>query len=230
MPAAALLITFGMKKTMKHSPIRAAASAPQPMTRRALAKQLTRAKLLEAAREMFAERGYEAATVRDIAAAAGLSTGAVFASFTDKADLFNEVIVAEYEFMHASMVAATDEAAPARETLLNLLTLAYESYLTQIRLVQAALSFCWTRDLLSEPRHMAAVELVRGHLAGVLERGVESGELSPALDVRLTSEMLWETYLSNYRRVIFEGWGHEALSGRMADQLDVLISERKAAA
>jgi len=200
------------------------------MTRRALAKQLTRARLLESARGMFADRGYEAATVRDIAAAANLSTGAVFASFTDKADLFNEVIVAEYEFMHASMVAATDERAPARETLLNLLTMAYEAYLTDIRLVQAALSFCWTRDLLSEPRHMAAVDLVRGHLAGVLQRGVDSGELSPVLDVRLTSEMLWETYLSNYRRVIFDGWGREALEGRMASQLDVLISERRIAA
>jgi len=215
---------------MKHSPIRAVAAAPQPMTRRALAKQLTRAKLLEAAREMFAERGYEAATVRDIAAAANLSTGAVFASFSDKADLFNEVIVAEYEFMHASMVAATDEAAPARETLLNLLSLAYEAYLTDIRLVQAALSFCWLHDLLSEPRHIAAVDLVRGHIASVLQRGVDSGELSPTLDVKLTSEMLWEAYLSNFRRVIFEGRGREALRTRIASQLDVLISQRKAAA
>jgi len=215
---------------MKHSPIHAATLPPQPMTRRALAKKLTRAKLIEAAREMFADRGYEAATVRDIAAAANLSTGAVFASFADKADLFNEVIVAEYELMHAGMVAATDETAPARETLLNLLTLAYEAYVTQIRLVQAALSFCWIRDLLSEPRHMAAVDLVRGHLAEVLQRGVDSGELSVSLDVKLTSEMLWETYLSNYRRVIFEGWGSEALRARITSQLDVLISERKLAA
>jgi AcrR family transcriptional regulator len=215
---------------MKHSPIRAIAAAPQPLTRRALAKQLTRTKLLESAREMFAVRGYEAATVRDIAAAANLSTGAVFASFTDKADLFKEVIVAEYELMHASMVAATDETAPARETLLNLLTLSYEAYLTDIRLVQAALSFCWLHDLLSEPRHIVAVDLVRGHIADVLQRGVDSGELSPALDVNLTSEMLWETYLCNYRRVVFEGRGPDALSARIASQLDVLISPRKAAA
>lgn len=215
---------------MKHSPIRAVAAAPQPLTRRALAKQLTRARLLEAAREMFADRGYEAATVRDIAAAANLSTGAVFASFADKADLFSEVIVAEYEFMHAAMVAATDVTTPARETLLNLLTMAYDSYLSQTRLVQAALGFCWMRDLVSETRHMEAVELVRGHLASVLQRGVDSGELAPTLDVKLTSEMLWETYLSNYRGVIFEGWGREALRARMENQLDVLISERKLAA
>jgi len=230
MSPAVRLTASGMKKTMKHSPIRAVAMAPQPITRRALAKQLTRTKLLQAAREMFAERGYEAATVRDIAAAAGLSTGAVFASFADKADLFSEVIVAEYEFIYSSMAAATDEAAPARETLLNLLTMAYEAYLAQIRLVQAALGFCWMRDLLSEKRHMEAVDLVRNHLAGVLQRGVESGELSRSLDAKLTSEMLWETYLSNYRGVIFEGWGRDALRARMASQLDVLISERKLAA
>ncbi len=215
---------------MKHSPIRGVASAQQPLTRRALAKQLTRTKLIEAARDMFADRGYEAATVRDIAAAANLSTGAVFASFSDKADLFNEVIVAEYELMHAAMVAATDPSAPARETLIKLLTMAYQSYHGQIRLVQAALSFCWMRDLLSEPRHMAAVDLVRGHLGNVLQCGVEHGELSADLDVRLTSEMLWETYLSNYRRVIYEGWGPDALRTRMISQLDVLISPRKAAA
>ena len=63
-----------------------------PMTRRALAKQRTRRQLLDAAKRLFNERGYEAATVREIAAAAGLSTGAVFASFADKADLFGEVI------------------------------------------------------------------------------------------------------------------------------------------
>ncbi len=215
---------------MKHSPIHAVAAAHQPPTRRAQAKQVTRARLLQAAREMFAERGYEAATVRDIAAAANLSTGAVFASFTDKADLFNEVIVAEYEFMHADMVAATDARAPARETLIDLLTLAYEAYLTDIRLVQSALSFCWLHDLLSEPRHIAAVDLVRGHIAGVLQRGVDSGELSPDLNVKLTSEMLWEAYLSNFRRVIFEGRGRESLRARIASQLDVLISPRKVAA
>ena len=40
--------------------------------------------VLAAARQLFSESGYEGATIRDIAAAAGMSTGAVFANFTDK--------------------------------------------------------------------------------------------------------------------------------------------------
>ena len=95
---------------MMHHPIRGA-DAAVPTTRRALAKQRTRMKLLDAARELFADRGYEAATVRDIAAAADLSTGAVFASFTDKADLFNEVIVADYEALYQRMASAAGRRA-----------------------------------------------------------------------------------------------------------------------
>src|SRR5690348_6073337 len=40
----------------------------QPLTRRALAKRKTRRALLDAAKRLFNERGYEAATVRGIAA------------------------------------------------------------------------------------------------------------------------------------------------------------------
>ena len=62
---------------------------------RALAKLRTREKILAAAKALFAEHGYEAATIRDIARQAGMSTGAVFASFTDKSDLFTEIAETE---------------------------------------------------------------------------------------------------------------------------------------
>eukprot|EP01035_Chromulina_nebulosa_P023716 gene23716-30757_t len=66
------------------------------LTRRAMAKQQTREKVLQAAREMFIERGYEGATIRDIARAAGMSTGAVFASFTDKPELFDAILSEDF--------------------------------------------------------------------------------------------------------------------------------------
>lgn len=48
----------------------------------------SRAKILATAKAEFAQRGYEAANMRAIAAAAGMSTGAIFAHFTDKAALW----------------------------------------------------------------------------------------------------------------------------------------------
>ena len=97
----------------------------QPMTRRALAKQHTRRKLLDAARRLFNERGYEAATVREIAAAAGLSTGAVFASFADKADLFGEVILDDHGALEEHLKAADDKGPATEAALLKLFATAY---------------------------------------------------------------------------------------------------------
>ena len=47
----------------------------------------SRASLLQAAVEVFTERGYEAATVADIAERAGVTTGALYAHFHGKLDL-----------------------------------------------------------------------------------------------------------------------------------------------
>ena len=51
----------------------------------------TRRKILSAARELFARRGYEQTGIRDIAGAIQMSVGAVFANFRGKADVFREV-------------------------------------------------------------------------------------------------------------------------------------------
>lgn len=72
------------------TPVAANDAAPKPNLRK-LAKASTRAKVLQAGRELFEERGYEGSTIRDVARHTGMSTGAVFASFTDKADLYRAV-------------------------------------------------------------------------------------------------------------------------------------------
>ncbi len=56
--------------------------------RRERRKAETRARLLEAARRTFVERGYHATRPQDIAAAADLATGTFYVHFEDKADAF----------------------------------------------------------------------------------------------------------------------------------------------
>src|SRR2546423_3604385 len=52
----------------------------------------TRSRLLEAAVEVFAEDGYEGARVQEIARRAGLTTGAIYAQFRNKAELLQQAI------------------------------------------------------------------------------------------------------------------------------------------
>lgn len=62
-------------------------SSDPPGRRRRPTREQTRARLLDAAATVFIERGIAAATVDEIAEAAGFSRGAVYSNFTDKDDL-----------------------------------------------------------------------------------------------------------------------------------------------
>lgn len=80
---------------------------PRP-NRRKLAKARTRAKIVEVAKRLFEANGYAATTIRDIAREVGMSTGAVFSNFTDKADLWMAVTGTE-----APVETSVSRAAPA---------------------------------------------------------------------------------------------------------------------
>ena len=60
------------------------------MTRptRAQRRQQTRARLLDAAGQVFARRGFHAATLDEVAEAAGYTKGAVYSNFANKDELF----------------------------------------------------------------------------------------------------------------------------------------------
>jgi TetR/AcrR family acrAB operon transcriptional repressor len=53
---------------------------------------ITRATVLKAALSVFSAKGYDAATLDDISAAAGVTRGAIYWHFKSKADLYNTLI------------------------------------------------------------------------------------------------------------------------------------------
>ena len=78
----------------------------------------TRDRLLEAAVEVFSEKGFEGARVGDIARRAGLTTGAIYAQFVNKADLLREAIErSSAQGLNRLMPAGADGAGPASQLL-----------------------------------------------------------------------------------------------------------------
>ncbi len=69
--------------------------------------------LLRAATEVFTRRGFDAAQSPEIAALAGVSTGAFYRYFADKRQAFVEMMAAHLERAHAEVMA---ELVPARFT------------------------------------------------------------------------------------------------------------------
>ncbi len=210
---------------MKHvSPIQAAEEAPiKAPTRRALAKQQTRAKVLAAARRLFSEQGYEGATIRDIASAAGMSTGAVFANFSDKSELFREIMLVDMAALADSMSAAGARGANVDDSLLKIFLAGYSFYRSQLPLARAAFSVGWSPEDGPALRSAPPVQALHALVTEALKRGVEKGEVTNA-DLELRAQMLFETYLSNYPQAIFEGWTLEALESRSRDQIRILLA------
>ncbi|HEX4179484.1 MAG TPA: TetR family transcriptional regulator [Caulobacteraceae bacterium] len=200
------------------------------MTQRSLAKLRTRQRLLAAAKQLVADRGYEAATLRDVAALAEMSTGAVFANFADKADLFNEVIVDDLAELLDEMTRAASAAATARDAVLAMLTAGYALHAERLSLVQAQMGFSWSCGRPLQQRRGAPVARIRAALANALQAGVASGELATSMDAELIAEMAWDSYEAGYRHAIFEGWGLANLRAYAETRIDVLLDGYRPAA
>src|SRR5687768_2483524 len=92
-------------------------------------RERTRAALLESARELIREKGYEKTTLEEVAQRAGMTTGAIYGNFKSRHDLFISLGDAYWapikprikagatfaEFMRA-MAEATIAAIPDRTT------------------------------------------------------------------------------------------------------------------
>jgi len=211
---------------MKHiSPITVAADVPaRAPTRRALAKQQTRLKVLAAARRLFSEQGYEGATIRDIAAAAGMSTGAVFANFTDKSDLFREIMTDDMEALLAAMRDAATRGRNVEDGVLKVFMAGYTFYKSRLQLARAAFSVSWDKDGGPSLRGLPSSLAFQDVFTELLTSAVERGELSQEAEVKLRAQMLFDTYLSNFPQAIFEGWSLDALQARARDQIRILLA------
>jgi AcrR family transcriptional regulator len=211
---------------MNHVPMRilAASAAPVRTTRRALAKQKTREKVLAAARRLFVEHGYEAATIRDIAKAAGMSTGAVFASFSDKAELFDEILIEDFDAVYEPMIRAVEVAPNMDEAIRGVFSVAYRYCVAQLPLLRAGIAVSWTRGEPAEMRNRQALKPIFNCLNIALKQGVERGELVADTDVLLVSNILWDVYLAGYRGAVYDGQSADDLIKRMVEKTNVILA------
>ena len=93
-----------------------AKSPPKPAKRQRLRPEVRRERLVEAATQVFAERGYEGARIEQIADAADVSPGLLYRHFEGKQELYTEILNhANRELLaHLTQAAAPDQATGER--------------------------------------------------------------------------------------------------------------------
>jgi len=192
-------------------------------TQRALAKLRTREKILAAAKALFTERGYEGATIRDIASGAGMSTGAVFASFTDKSDLFAEIVRAEQEALYETLRDAAEGLTP-KAAIIAMVDAAAERHMADLALLQATMSALWSPGLGELLRRRVALRSVPELIVRTLTAGMESGEIAVAADPALIASMLRDSYVSVLSRAAQEGATLDSVKRRVKEEVEIILA------
>jgi AcrR family transcriptional regulator len=146
-----------------------------------------RARLVEAASAVFAEKGYASTRVADIAERAGVGKGTVYEYFSSK----EELLFAVFELINAEISLRMDAALAAggssEEQLHNLLRLGAEVITEQVEMQPVILDF-WaaSRGKDSEETYRRAVvasyNYFRTLFANFIRNGQKQGEFKSSVD------------------------------------------------
>jgi AcrR family transcriptional regulator len=153
-----------------------------------------RERLLQEAERLFATRGYNAVSIRDIAEATGLSHGAIYHHFVGKEALFCALIEQTAAHMAATLRNADKSliGQPTRVRIRRLCELYWEFGRAKLEIVEQMLN---NLAALNSEQVRATIPRFRQMVVGVLEEalrdGVARGEVRPEIDISLATLALF---------------------------------------
>lgn len=191
---------------------------------REVQKLATRRRVLDAARDLFDEIGYDDATIRAIAQRAGVSVGSVFTTFTSKDDILSQVMLDRLEDLYGELQSVLPHmrgSTADRCRSLFAVHYAFETRRTKLFLAHIAASYSWRSDHTTVPYGRNA--RLRGMLIDGVNQGVERGELRAGTDADVVVDCLMAAYAWNYRLAASEGADAAAMTERMDRQIGVIF-------
>jgi AcrR family transcriptional regulator len=176
-----------------------------------------RERILDAATEVFAKRGYQGTTIDNIVAAAKIGVGSFYELFANKADCFVQV----YERIVADSRARISAAIPAGAGWPEQALAALRALLEQVEAeplrARVALVEVQTAGPAALARHEEAIDSVIPLLARGRESSPVASELPPRLEEAIVGGLAW---LLQQRVVLGEFEGAEA---HLPDLLEIVV-------
>ncbi|WP_031468694.1 TetR/AcrR family transcriptional regulator [Sciscionella sediminilitoris] len=137
-----------------------------------------RTRILRSAVRLFAERGFDATTVQEVVADAGVTKGALYHHFSSKDDLLYEIYGSIIGRQQAELTAIAERGLSAAETVREIVVGVVQS--TADNAEEALVFFRESHKL--DQEHNANFRADRRafheHVRTVIERGQQSGEFS----------------------------------------------------
>lgn len=141
--------------------------------RSARRKARTRADLLTAARQVFAERGFHATSIAEITRAADVGVGTFYLHFRDKEDIFNSMLEEGFEDIHRQVAQAVAHS-PQANKLETGLQVGFRLAYTQRDLFRIMLNE-GIHVPVSQHMHMPLVELLTEEFRAIADKDCFAG-------------------------------------------------------
>lgn len=188
-------------------------------------KAATRERVLEAARDLFNDVGYEETTIRAIAERAGVSVGSVFTTFASKAEVLSHVMTHRLDELYAEF----DRVIPflrgsTADRLCSIFAIHYEFETRRAKLFLAHIAASYNPNNDPGVTPYGRNPRLTQMLLDVLEDGQRKGEVRPELDLNLIVDTLKAAYAWNYRMSAAAGGNLPAaeMSATMDRQIGVI--------
>jgi TetR/AcrR family transcriptional regulator, transcriptional repressor for nem operon len=142
--------------------------------------------VLEAARDLFWERGYQATSLDDVTRATGVNKPSLYAAFGDKSALFARVLARYHTAILGLNKAMLDQPGTARAAVRTWLT-GFLPHCSGMSGARGCLSVNTSLEASVLSPDIAAMVAgfqadLETHLRDTLKRGMDSGELPESLD------------------------------------------------
>ncbi|MFI0368403.1 TetR/AcrR family transcriptional regulator [Actinomadura sp. 1N219] len=191
-------------------------SAPLPSERRE--------HLVRLAAELFAEKGFQATTVRNIADEAGIQSGSLYHHFDSKESIADEILSSFFSEIMSAYKAVLDESENPRDTIAGLVRVAFgtlEPHRAAVTVMQNDWNYLKGMDRFAyltksedEVEKMWVDTLRTGQ-----EEGLFRADLDPKLTYRMIRDTIWvavrwfrpggrlnaEGLAEHYLKVMFDG-------------------------
>lgn len=194
------------------------------MTKRQAQKEATRRRVLDAARELFDEIGYEETTLRAVAERAHISVGSVFTSFESKGELLSQVMQDRLETLYAEldrMLPHIRGTTADRIRSAFAMFYAFEMRHARLFLAHIAQTYSWTPGSPIIPfGHNLRLQ---GMVRAALEGGVARGEIRPDADLDIAMQTLMASFAWNFRLASWENADADALTAMMDRQIGLIF-------
>lgn len=176
--------------------MRRSARRAGPGLRRKEQKATTRAQLLDCARAMFARRGFQATTIRAIAAEAGVAAGTVLAHFPDKSSLLVAAMLDDLDTAQRQAFSTLPRRAKVDRQLLHLAGVFYRYYARNPDLSRTLLKEMWFVPGDWGRALSAGAAQFTEQVAGLLAAAQRRGELRPDADCAVAGTAFFSLYLT----------------------------------